>query len=92
MTDMPYALCAEGLLEVIHRISTSLDIPIYITETGVADRGDKVRPIMIQTYMSAVEEAVRMGYDLRGVMYWTLVRHRSDLARFPVSGETCGLL
>jgi beta-glucosidase/6-phospho-beta-glucosidase/beta-galactosidase len=28
---------------------------------------------MIQTYMEKVEEAVRLGYDLRGVMYWTLV-------------------
>jgi beta-glucosidase/6-phospho-beta-glucosidase/beta-galactosidase len=28
---------------------------------------------MIQTYMEKVEEAVRLGYDLRGVMYWSLV-------------------
>lgn len=72
MTDMPYALHAEGLLLAVHGVS-SLGVPIYITETGVADDGDALRPQCIQSYMSAVEEAVRMGYDLRGVMWWTLV-------------------
>lgn len=73
MTDMPYSLFAEGLLQAVDRITTQLEIPIYITETGVADHGDRVRPIMIQSYMAAVEEVVRRGYDLRGVMYWSLV-------------------
>jgi len=72
MTDMPYSLYAEGLLVACHRIGT-LGIPIYITETGVADAGDALRPQMIQSYMAAIEEAVRTGIDLRGVMYWTLV-------------------
>lgn len=72
MTDMPYALHAEGLFTACNSIS-ELGIPIYITETGVADSGDTVRPQMIQSYMSAIEEAVRVGIDLRGVMYWSLV-------------------
>ena len=72
MTDMPYSLHAEGLLTAVAGVS-QLGVPIYITETGVADDGDALRPQCIQSYMSAVEEAVRVGYDLRGVMYWTLV-------------------
>lgn len=69
---MPYALHAEGLITTCEAIST-LGIPIYITETGCADAGDTVRPQMIQSYMAAVEETVRRGVDLRGVMYWTLI-------------------
>lgn len=72
MTDMPYALYAEGLLLAIHHLS-KVGLPIYITETGVADTGDERRPLMIQSYMEQVERAVEMGYDLRGIMYWTLV-------------------
>lgn len=72
MTDMPYALYPEGLLVALKGVST-LGIPIYITETGVADKGDSIRPQMIQSYMATIEKAVEMGYDLRGVMYWTLV-------------------
>jgi beta-glucosidase/6-phospho-beta-glucosidase/beta-galactosidase len=72
MTDMPYALYAEGIFKALEGIGV-LDIPIYITETGVADSGDAVRPVMIQTYMSAIEQAIRAGHDIRGVLYWSLV-------------------
>ena len=72
MTDMPYALWPEGLFDALDGIK-ELDIPIYITETGCADKGDDVRPIMIETYFSAIEEARRRKYDLRGVLYWSLV-------------------
>ncbi|EFN55966.1 hypothetical protein CHLNCDRAFT_145286 [Chlorella variabilis] len=72
MTDMPYALYAEGLVLAVHHMS-KLGVPIYITETGVADVGDERRPLMLQSYMEQVERAVQMGYDLRGIMYWTLV-------------------
>ncbi|KAI8104603.1 hypothetical protein M9434_003157 [Picochlorum sp. BPE23] len=72
MTDMPYALYAEGIFKALEGISV-LNIPIYITETGVADSGDSVRPVMIQTYMSAIEQAIRAGHDIRGVLYWSLV-------------------
>ncbi len=72
MTDMPYALWAEGLFDALDGIK-ELDVPIYITETGCADKGDDVRPIMIESYFSAIEEARRRKYDLRGVLYWSLV-------------------
>lgn len=72
MTDMPYALHAEGLFTALEGIKP-LGIPVYITETGVADKGDAVRPVMIQTYMSAIEQAIRAGHDIRGVLYWSLV-------------------
>jgi len=72
MTDMPYALHAEGLFDALDGIST-LGIPVYITETGCADKGDTVRPVMIESYFSAIEEARRRKYDLRGVLYWSLV-------------------
>lgn len=72
MTDMPYALHSEGLFTALKGCS-ALEVPIYITETGVADKGDDIRPVMIQTYMSAVEQAVRAGFDVRGVLFWSLV-------------------
>jgi hypothetical protein len=51
----PYARCryAEGLVEAVDFMSR-LGVPMYITETGVADAGDERRPVMIQTYMEQV--------------------------------------
>lgn len=72
MTDMPYSLYPEGLTLAVHHMS-KLGVPVYITETGVADSGDERRPVMIQNYMEQIERTVAMGYDLRGVMYWSLM-------------------
>ncbi len=69
-----YALWADGLVEALRGVAAGLPgVPIYITETGCADKGDTVRPVMIESYMKKVEEAVAEGIDLRGVMYWTLI-------------------
>lgn len=72
MTDMPYALYPEGLVVAVHHMC-KLGVPVYITETGVADINDDRRPQMINSYMAEVERAVQLGYDLRGIMYWTLI-------------------
>jgi hypothetical protein len=39
--------------------SSQYGIPIYITETGIADRSDKNRATMIDKYMRAVSKAVQ---------------------------------
>mmetsp|Transcript_10072 Transcript_10072/g.28907 ORF Transcript_10072/g.28907 Transcript_10072/m.28907 type:complete len:528 (+) Transcript_10072:287-1870(+) len=72
MTDMPYRAYPQGLYEAVSHLS-ELGVPMYITETGVADRDDVFRERHIKDYMDQVERCVADGYDLRGVMYWTLV-------------------
>ncbi|KAK9917329.1 hypothetical protein WJX75_003166 [Coccomyxa subellipsoidea] len=72
MTDMPFQLDALGLYQGLQLMST-LNVPVYITETGIADAAGDRRPLWLQTYIPEVERAVRDGYDVRGIMYWTLV-------------------
>ena len=55
------------------RQMSALDVPIYITETGIADAVGDRRPLWLETYIPEVERAVRDGMDVRGLMYWTLV-------------------
>lgn len=43
----------EGMLLAIHHLS-AVGAPIYITETGVADRGDELRKECIEGYMAQV--------------------------------------
>ena len=50
----------EGLLLAIHHLS-AVSVPIYITETGVADRGDALRAEMIDGYMAQVGGAGLVG-------------------------------
>ncbi|KXZ56630.1 hypothetical protein GPECTOR_1g568 [Gonium pectorale] len=72
MTDMYYPVYPEGMYQAIKRCS-EFGIPMYITETGIADARDDRRAAMIEAYLQQVLHAVADGYDVRGVYYWTLV-------------------
>ncbi|MAI87381.1 MAG: hypothetical protein CMF99_09650 [Candidatus Marinimicrobia bacterium] len=71
-TDMDYALYPEGFYKALHTIS-SLEKPIYVTENGVADQGNKVREIFIKRYLYSLHKAILDGLDIRGYFYWTLM-------------------
>ena len=71
-TDMDYALYPEGFYKALHTIS-KLEKPIYVTENGVADRGDNIRIIFIKRYLYALNKAIRDGLDVRGYFYWSLM-------------------
>jgi len=47
--------------------------PLYVTENGMADASDSVRPGFILTHLAALHRAIRQGADVRGYYYWTLV-------------------
>jgi len=71
-TDMDYALYPEGFYKALQTISR-LKKPIYVTENGVADRGDNIRKIFIKRYLYALNKAIQDGLDIRGYFYWTLM-------------------
>jgi beta-glucosidase/6-phospho-beta-glucosidase/beta-galactosidase len=53
MTDMPYAVYPAGLSIALQGAS-ALGVPLYITETGIADAGDARRALMVDSYMAEV--------------------------------------
>ena len=71
-TDMDYALYPEGFYSALHTIS-SLKVPIYVTENGLADRNDNIRPIFIKRYLYAMNRALKDRLDIRGYFYWSLM-------------------
>lgn len=76
-TDMPYCIYAEGLYRAIKDISERItvlhNIPIYITENGIADAKDDRRELFIKRYLYALYRAIQDGYDVRGYFYWSLL-------------------
>eukprot|EP00798_Chlamydomonas_sp_ICE-L_P000631 gene631-2065_t len=61
-----------GLYDSIAEASI-LGKPIFITETGLADKADKHRRWFIQTHFCMIMKAISDGYDVRGVYFWTLM-------------------
>jgi len=72
MTDMDYAIYAEGLYYSIEKMS-ALGRPIYITENGIADEKDDRRKIWIDKHLYATYKAIKDGFDVRGFYYWSLM-------------------
>jgi beta-glucosidase len=48
-------------------------LPIYITENGIGDTHDEVRPRYLVSYLAALQRAIRDGADVRGYFHWSLV-------------------
>ena len=72
MTDMPYTIYAEGIYRAIKLVS-KLNLPIIITENGVADKEDSIRSEYIKKYLFAVSKSIKDGYNVVGYYYWSLM-------------------
>jgi beta-glucosidase len=62
----------HGLYLALKRVA-GYGKPIYITENGVPDHDDDVRPRFIVHHLAEAWRAVQEGVDLRGYYHWTLV-------------------
>ncbi|MGQ9667497.1 MAG: glycoside hydrolase family 1 protein [Anaerolineae bacterium] len=62
----------EGLYRVLKRVQ-SYGKPIYITENGLPDEDDDLRPYFILTHLAQVWRAVQDGVPVRGYYHWSLV-------------------
>lgn len=47
--------------------------PIYITENGIADHDDDLRPRFIEESLTALYQAIQDGAPVRGYLYWSLL-------------------
>lgn len=47
--------------------------PVYITENGMADTTDLIRPGFLLAHLANVHRAIQEGADVRGYYHWTLV-------------------
>jgi len=71
-TDLQYGLYAEGLYRAI-KAASSLNVPIYITENGLADAKDILRDRWYRRYLYATHKAIQDGYDVRMFCAWSLM-------------------
>lgn len=63
----------EGLFEQIKWLYERTGKPLYITENGVPDADDSLRPLHLIRSLRSVWQAVNYNYPVKGYFYWTLV-------------------
>ena len=70
-SEMGWELYPEGMLDVLD-LASRYGRPVYVTENGVGDSRDVLRPLYIVSHVAAVERKVGEGLDVRAYMYWAL--------------------
>lgn len=73
LTQMDYEFYPQALEHVIRRVHEELDIPIMITENGVATSDDSRRVAFMEEALKGVENCVSDGIPVLGYMYWSLL-------------------
>lgn len=67
----------EGLYGAIKEVSDNmakkLNIPIIITQNGIATRDESIRDLFIKRHLYAVHKAKTDGYDVQGYYYYSLL-------------------
>ncbi len=66
-----WAIDASGLRRAVERLWAEFNLPILITENGVADEDDELRPGFLRDHLAAVADAAAGGADVRGYLHWT---------------------
>ena len=58
---------------MVANLTRLTDKPIYVTENGLSCKDDRFRIVFIAEYLTAIAEAIRLGADVRGYLYWSLL-------------------
>jgi beta-glucosidase len=63
----------HGLYEMIEHVWKRYRAPIYITENGVPDAADRLRPTFLLDHLRQVWHALSFCYPVMGYYHWSLV-------------------
>ncbi|MBV8358712.1 MAG: family 1 glycosylhydrolase [Deltaproteobacteria bacterium] len=72
-TQMGYELWPDAVQAAIRRASAIAQVPIVVTESGVATDDDSRRIDYVEHVLSGVAQCLREGIDVRGYFYWSLL-------------------
>jgi beta-glucosidase len=71
--EWAYGECYPDAVVDAVRYASQYRRPIYITENGVPDRDDRIRPWLLVHVLRRLHQLIATGCDIRGYFHWTLV-------------------
>lgn len=71
-SDMGWRTYPKGLYYLVKDLHKYYDLPIYITENGIANAHDDMRQDFIHQHLSWLSQAIDEGVKVRGYYYWSL--------------------
>jgi beta-galactosidase len=72
-SDFGWEIYPEGLLDAL-RLVSKYGRPMYVTENGIADSQDKLRPQFITAHLRVLQKAMNEErLDVRGYFHWAMI-------------------
>jgi len=72
LTDMGWEIHPHGLEKVL-RYASRLNVPLIITENGIATHDDQKKIKFMKRHIDVLEKCIKEGLDVRGYFYWSLI-------------------
>jgi beta-glucosidase len=73
LTDMGYEFWPEALEQTIRYAHKNANVPVYVTENGIATENDARRVEYIRRAVAGVQNCLLDGIDVRGYVHWSLL-------------------
>ncbi len=70
--DISRIIDKQGMYDAVVQAS-QLGKPVYVVESGIDPIDDNQRILLLNSYLSAIAQAIDDGYDIRGYYHWTLM-------------------
>ncbi len=71
-SDLGWAFHELGFTRMI-KFAAQYQLPLYITENGVADKEDIIRSKFLFAHLREVAKAIQEGINIRGYYHWSLL-------------------
>ena len=71
-TDMDWNFAPGHIYDALKMLS-KYEVPLFVSEAGLADHDDSDRAEYIKEQVRGVHKAIAEGIDVRGHMYWSLL-------------------
>jgi len=71
LTQMNWEVHPKGLYNILKKVSKRVNLPIIITENGIATLDDDWRKEFIFQHLSEVQRAISEGVDVQGYFHWS---------------------
>jgi beta-glucosidase/6-phospho-beta-glucosidase/beta-galactosidase len=72
VSNLNWWINPDGLKKILIYLK-KFNLPIYITENGLADSQDKLRESFIKNMLKASYEAMKEDAPLKGYFHWSLI-------------------
>jgi beta-glucosidase len=72
-TQMGYEFYPEAISNVIREVWKSIQLPIIVTENGVATEDDSRRVVFIEKALKGLKACIDEGIPVYGYLYWSLL-------------------